>query len=113
MRAENSLLRSNHLYENVAGVRGEDESMMTFGDLVFGRESRLPSLANSLNVPSSEADSKVSLLNEIFRKVGVSCTDSMHFSLLIHRVTLVHSQIRYRVIPSRTSLLLIPTTTSL
>jgi len=86
---------------------------MTFGDLVFGSEPHLPSLANSLEIPLSEADSKVSILNEIFRKVGVSCTDSMHFLPLIHRVTFVHSQIRYRVIPSRTSFLLIPTTTSL
>ena len=89
MRTENSLLRSNHLEEKVAGIGGEDGStIMSFGDLVFGSELHLPSLADSLRIPSSEADSKVSLLNEIFRRVGVSCTDSMHFSLLIHRVTL-------------------------
>ena len=80
VRADNSLLRSNHLNEKVAWIGGEpDGSAMSFGDLVFGSELHLPSLANSLNVPISEGDSKVSLLNEIFRQVGVSCTDSMHF----------------------------------
>jgi len=89
MRTENSLLRSNHMEEKVAGIGGEDgESTMSFGDLVFGSELHLPSLADSLKIPPNGADSKVSLLNEIFREVGVSCTDSMHFPLLIHRVTL-------------------------
>lgn len=80
-------MRSNHLDEKVAWIGGED-SAMSFRDLVFASEHNLPSLATFLNIPLSEGDSKVPLLNGIFRKVGVSCTDSMHFSPLIHRVTL-------------------------
>ena len=61
---------------------------MTFGNLVLADEFNLPSLANSLNLPLSGEDSQVSILNNIFRQLGVSCTDFTCFPLLIHRVTL-------------------------
>ena len=85
-RTENSLLRSKYLEEQVAWIGGEDPAI-SFGQLVHVSESHLPSLAKSLELLPSEEESQVSILNKIFRQLGVSCTDFTYFSLLIHRVT--------------------------
>ena len=91
VRAENSLLLSAWLNEQVAWTGGEEKDPpISFGELVSvsAGESRLPSLARVLNLPPDEEDSDVATLNKIFRHIGVSCTGFMSFSPLIHPVTL-------------------------
>jgi len=86
-RAQNSLLRSKYLDEQVTWIDGEGPPI-PFGVLVFANESRSESLLKSLNLPPGGEDAQVLTLNKIFRELGVSCTDfAFSFSLLIHRVT--------------------------
>jgi len=108
-RAQNSLLRSKYPEEQVTWIDGEDP-MISFGELASADESRSESLAKSLDLTPGEEDTRISTLNKIFRKLGVSCTD---FRLLIHRVTVCSPQIQYRVIPSWTGTLLMPNMTNI
>ena len=86
-RTENALLRSNHLDEQITWI-GVEVPPISFGELVHSSESRLLSLANTLDLSPGGEDSQISLLNKVFRQLGVSCTNSTCFSLLIHWVTL-------------------------
>ena len=67
-------------------IDGEDPKVC-FGDLVVANDAKLASFTNSLNIQLDERDSHVSILNKVFRQLGVSCTDFTLLPQLIHRVT--------------------------
>ena len=111
-RTDNSLLRSKYLGEQVAWIGGVE--VTSFGELVFSDSPRVVILAQSLNLPPGEEDTRATTLNKIFLYLGVSC---MHLAFLFRYLFTgglsAHSQIQYRAVPSRASILLMPSMTSL